>query len=41
MLRNNISNLEDLDNKKDWVNLLSYTYSVMEKLLSLLIIKIP
>lgn len=38
---NNISNLEDLDNKKDWVNLLSYTYTVMEKLLSLLIIEIP
>lgn len=38
---NNISNLEDLDNKRDWVNLLSYTYSVMEKLLSLLIIEIP
>ena len=38
---NNISNLEDLNNKKDWINLLSYTYKVMEKLLSLLIIKIP
>lgn len=38
---NNISNLEDLNNKRDWINLLSYTYSVMEKLLSLLIIKIP
>ena len=38
---NNISKLEDLDNKRDWINLLSYIYDVMEKLLSLLIIEIP
>lgn len=38
---NNISNLKDLTNKRDWINLLSYTYDIMEKLLSLLTIKIP
>lgn len=38
---NNISNLDDNTKKLDWINLLSYTYDVIEKLLSLLIIKIP
>ena len=38
---NNISNLEDEVNKNDWLNLLSYTYDVMKKLLSMLIIDIP
>jgi arginyl-tRNA synthetase len=38
---NNISNLEDEVNKNDWLNLLSYTYGVMKKLLSMLIIDIP
>ena len=38
---NNISNLEDENTKNDWINLLNYTYKVIEKLLSLLMIKIP
>lgn len=38
---NNILKLSDEDQKNTWINLLSYTYSVMEKLLSLLIIEIP
>lgn len=38
---NNISNLEDDNKKTDWINLLSYTYEVIEKLLNLLTIKIP
>lgn len=38
---NNISNLEDENNKNDWLNLLSYTYDVIKKLLSMLIIDIP
>lgn len=38
---NNISKLEDQKQKNDWLNLLNYTYEVMEKLLSLLVIKIP
>ena len=38
---NNISNLEDKDKKDTWVNLLDYTYKLMEKLLSLLVIEIP
>lgn len=38
---NNISNLKDENMKNDWVNILNYTYKVIEKLLSLLMIKIP
>jgi len=38
---NNISNLSDMETKTTWINLLGYTYKVMEKLLSLLIIEIP
>lgn len=38
---NNISNLEDSDKKTTWVNLLDYTYKVIEKLLGLLMIEIP
>lgn len=38
---NNISNLDDLDMKGTWISLLGYTYSVMESLLSLLMIHIP
>lgn len=38
---NNISKLSDTLNKNDWISLLKYTYLVMEKLLSLLIIEIP
>ncbi|MDO4369563.1 MAG: arginine--tRNA ligase [bacterium] len=38
---NNISNLDDEVKKLDWINLLSYTYDVISKLLGLLIIKIP
>ena len=38
---NNISKLEDENQKSDWLNLLNYTYGVMEKLLDLLVIKIP
>ena len=38
---NNISKQEDEQIKNDWINLLDYTYKVMEKLLSLLIIEIP
>jgi len=38
---NNISKLEDIEKKETWLKLLSYTYEVMEKLLSLLIIEIP
>ena len=38
---NNISNLEDISKKTTWVNLLDYTYKVIEKYLSLLIIEIP
>lgn len=38
---NNISNLENEEIKNTWINLLGYTYQVIEKLLSLLIIEIP
>ena len=38
---NNISKLKDENQKSDWLGLLNYTYDVMEKLLSLLVIKIP
>ena len=38
---NNISNLDDENMKSTWLSLLDYTYKVMEKLLSLLIIEIP
>lgn len=38
---NNISKLDDEQNKKDWINLLNFVYEVMEKLLGLLIIEIP
>ena len=38
---NNISKLEDIENKETWLSLLEYTYKVMEKLLGLLIIEIP
>lgn len=38
---NNISKLEDTQNKETWLSLLEYTYKVMEKLLGLLIIEIP
>ncbi len=38
---NNILKLENKEQKEDWISLLSYTYKVMEKLLSLLIIQIP
>ena len=38
---NNISNLEDKENKENWLSLLSYTYNLMEYLLSLLMIEIP
>lgn len=38
---NNISNLSDMEVKTSWINLLGYTYKVMEKLLDLLVIEIP
>lgn len=38
---NNISNELDKEKKNNWINLLCYTYKVIEKLLSLLMIKIP
>ncbi len=38
---NNILKLEDEENKNTWLNLLNYTYEVIEKLLSLLMIEIP
>ena len=38
---NNIGKLENKTNQKDWINLLDYTYKVIEKLLSLLVIDIP
>ena len=38
---NNLSYLEDETQKETWINLLSFIYKVMEKLLSLLIIEIP
>lgn len=38
---NNISNELDEEKKSNWINLLCYTYKVIEKLLSLLMIKIP
>lgn len=38
---NNIMKLQDMNNKEDWISLLSYIYDVIEKLLSLLVIKIP
>lgn len=38
---NNISNELDEEKKNNWINLLCYTYKVIEKLLSLLMIKIP
>ena len=38
---NNISNLEDKENKENWLSLLSYTYNLMQYLLSLLMIEIP
>ena len=38
---NNISRQDDEQIKSDWINLLDYTYKVMEKLLGLLIIEIP
>lgn len=38
---NNINTLTDESNKNDWINLLKLTYKVIEKLLSLLVIKIP
>lgn len=38
---NNISKLSDDNNKNDWISLLEFTYNIMEKLLSLLIIEIP
>ena len=38
---NNISKLKDENQKSDWLGILNYTYDVMEKLLSLLVIKIP
>ena len=38
---NNISTLENNDIKDTWITLLSYTYKVIEKLLSLLMIEIP
>ena len=38
---NNISNLNDEKTKDTWLSLLNYTYKVMEKLLSLLVIQIP
>lgn len=38
---NNIMKLQDMNNKEDWISLFSYIYDVIEKLLSLLVIKIP
>ena len=38
---NNISNISDSEKKNTWINLLDYTYKLMEILLSLLLIKIP
>ena len=38
---NNISNLEDEEKKSSWIYLLDYTYKLIEKYLSLLIIEIP
>ena len=38
---NNISKLNNQEIKNDWISLLKYTYMVIEKLLSLLIIEIP
>ena len=38
---NNVSNLADEEKKNNWLSLLGYTYKIIEKLLSLLIIEIP
>lgn len=38
---NNISNIDDKTKKDTWVNLLNYTYKLMEKLLGFLVIEIP
>lgn len=38
---NNIMKLQNMDNKEDWISLFSYIYDAIEKLLSLLVIKIP
>ena len=39
--KNHINNLEDIDNKENWILLLSLTTSIIKTLLDLLVIKIP
>ena len=38
---NNINTLRDEDKKNDWLNVLNFTYNVIEDLLKLLLIDIP